>query len=1172
MANFGYRRTTVLVTFASFLAAVPELAYAECPVLYNSANEGVAISDDPFFINQGWTKCTSKAGIHERCTLMCKDGYYWLSGDFSRQCQANSLWNGNELVCGPNCPDKTTNSDVTYSGSCTSAEAGDKCSQVCSNRLFEPASGDAQLTCKSDGTWSGAPIQCTKPVPKCDENLLGSFNIGSVNKVDGNCVGTEKIAGDTCHLTCKNGYRLKSGDEERTCQRDGKWSGSPIVCEKIPTCGQTLNPGSNAINNLRSGESCAGGSTSGTVCRQRCKNNEYMDAASKVAKKDILFTCGEDGKWSGGPLNCEVRPACDKDLLAEGENNNAVYWKWQCNAAQVWSTGEKGVLYGEWCAMKCSDPLYYVHDSGSWKRMCEVNGEWGGVPFKCKHRPVCTEDLDVNAGSRNVVSTSEAGTCKPGTLPSGAFGALKDSACIQMCANGFRRTGGDNVRTCQDDGTWSGEPLQCEAKPSCAGSALSGSSNAETVNEGCDAGSFSGDECTLRCSSRHIKVSGSTSRTCGEDGQWTGSPLVCELADPNSLCKDNLQTTAVDRSVITTSGMCGDTENGVNVGVVPGTKCTQTCKDASYVVVSGADGHTLTCLSNGQWSKPPLVCEEKKMCPDLNETLYEATSFSKIVQPGLHLSSMELSPSSHNSICSSAYDGVNCTQRCTGAYMIDQFGFSTGDTFINQCRIAYKHYGGANNEDAKGRASWLLGCGHAAESSTLEECQAQCNCDTPPMYEPRCSNIPWANERCEKACQFSFTNLVGKVRANSHRYCAGGKWSEPPLVCKRMETCPVPSDEASALSSTVTVSPPKMEVYYDGNYENFTKWTDISKDGKDCQGDSYWSQSSRTLAWCRDKCEMATGCEAFKYANPNPNRLPNLYKPTEERLFTIIKTEPANVDMYDIPGDVSEVTFFLKLTYPDLIVGINHIDVTNYESSQFDIQIDTSLDGLDYEAYTVGAQSHDSPTKAVRYTPLGADESTKPLRFHTYVRVKLSMTNLHEGKWGVQNFKMYGGKSWQYGPATCFLYKVGNCDGYKDANAGWNHQIFRKTPPGGGAYVGGTADYSCPDFYDSIGGDTTRTCQPDGTWSGRRFSARSASSAARRFLLIRAQTPGLVECTTMNRKPEAVKMRMLEKSVSFNASLDFDDSPATTRVRAERMGCGKTSHWSANQIPIVYAR
>jgi len=41
--------------------------------------------------------------------------------------------------------------------------------------------------------------------------------------------------GDTCDFTCSTGYEL-TGSDTRTCQSDGSWSGSEIVCNRGEPC------------------------------------------------------------------------------------------------------------------------------------------------------------------------------------------------------------------------------------------------------------------------------------------------------------------------------------------------------------------------------------------------------------------------------------------------------------------------------------------------------------------------------------------------------------------------------------------------------------------------------------------------------------------------------------------------------------------------------------------------------------------------------------------------------------------------------------------------------------------------------------------------------------------------------------------------------------------------
>ena len=41
----------------------------------------------------------------------------------------------------------------------------------------------------------------------------------------------ESYEGDTCSFTCDTGYEL-TGSDTRTCQKNGSWSGSEVMCRK----------------------------------------------------------------------------------------------------------------------------------------------------------------------------------------------------------------------------------------------------------------------------------------------------------------------------------------------------------------------------------------------------------------------------------------------------------------------------------------------------------------------------------------------------------------------------------------------------------------------------------------------------------------------------------------------------------------------------------------------------------------------------------------------------------------------------------------------------------------------------------------------------------------------------------------------------------------------------
>ena len=62
----------------------------------------------------------------------------------------------------------------------------------------------------------------------CDD-LLVPIN-GEIVSCSSGRVGVG-YEGDTCSFTCNTGYEL-TGSNTRTCQNDGNWSGSDVVCRR----------------------------------------------------------------------------------------------------------------------------------------------------------------------------------------------------------------------------------------------------------------------------------------------------------------------------------------------------------------------------------------------------------------------------------------------------------------------------------------------------------------------------------------------------------------------------------------------------------------------------------------------------------------------------------------------------------------------------------------------------------------------------------------------------------------------------------------------------------------------------------------------------------------------------------------------------------------------------
>ncbi|XP_071957146.1 low-density lipoprotein receptor-related protein 2-like [Antedon mediterranea] len=110
--------------------------------------------------------------------------------------------------------------------------------------------------------------------------------------------------------------------------------------------------------------------------------------------------------------------------------------------------------------------------------------------------------------------------------------SLFRSICSFRCKPGSEKVSGDETRVCQADGTWSGQALSCsEMQRKCPELPILPGVEVVLCLE-----PVPNSVCIFQCADDHFQVSGSFHRICQQDGTWTGSQLICqELAFVNSL-------------------------------------------------------------------------------------------------------------------------------------------------------------------------------------------------------------------------------------------------------------------------------------------------------------------------------------------------------------------------------------------------------------------------------------------------------------------------------------------------------------------------------------------------------------------------------------------------------------------------------------------------------------
>ncbi|XP_078585767.1 CUB and sushi domain-containing protein 1-like [Branchiostoma floridae x Branchiostoma japonicum] len=511
-------------------------------------------------------------------------------------------------------------------GSCSSFRTKyEPCIGSCNHGTWISNSGNGYCECEAGytGTCCESVIRC----PALDDILNGGVS-SSANHY-----------GATVTMTCNPGYRLH-GNSSTTCAANGHWDQTSAYCEEI-RCRPITPPDYATMT--------ADGNSYGDVVTFTCNNGYQMAGSSRL-------TCGSSGRWSSSPptcnkVSCSDLPepthgsvtggntfqdiktfSCDAGYRLEGSTIR------ECSASGTW-TGSETVCNLIQCSQLnppthgsmhggnyCNDIVYFSCDIGhaligSSNRTCQESGLWTGT------QPTCTAqecpDLDTPLNGQ-----------KTGGTAVGSF-------LIFFCNEGYDLTGGDMMRTCQSDQTWSGTAPTCERK-SCP--ELPHPLNGNTTR----GGHFYGDVAMFTCAAGY-ELTGSETMTCQSNGQWSGlqplcSRVQCPTLSPiangqmsggnlfgqlvNYVCNSGYRLVGsssrkcqADRSWSGTQASCALVECASPKAqpnsdiVVSGTSYGETVTSTCYPGYELSSGDTVrTCEASGRWTGTPPVCE--KVCCD----------------------------------------------------------------------------------------------------------------------------------------------------------------------------------------------------------------------------------------------------------------------------------------------------------------------------------------------------------------------------------------------------------------------------------------------------------------------------------------------------------------------------------------------------------------------------
>ncbi|XP_021968417.1 sushi, von Willebrand factor type A, EGF and pentraxin domain-containing protein 1 isoform X1 [Folsomia candida] len=496
-----------------------------------------------------------------RCS---KPGYFLESGDSTRICQQNGLWNGTCPSCKfVDCGDeplknKIENGEIILPGN-NSTYYGAKIMYKCITG-FTFSEGQETRTCTREGKWSGAEPKCLNSIcPDPPEIVNGTF------KASG------KTAGSSVTYSC-NAAHILIGSSVLRCQLGGKYDNSPPMCKFI-TCGDLPNL-SNGTFNLMNNSEGAPTPILGSVAVASCDLNfELSDESSN------RIVCSERGHWemmgnfgSRTPIwttliKCQLI-VCDEPEVPNG--SFVTGYDFSVGSEIQYHCEEGHVMVG-----------------GTEIRRCTLMGTWSGLAPQCRF---------IDCGRSQTIPFGQA------VYPSGK--TYLDSTVQYSCAPNYRLSG-PGTRTCTANGGWSGSTPSC-LEVRCSFPHLPPSSvatvakndrfntqsllTAESASQQNLNTTFRiGTILKLRCERGYV-LEGDKMQTCNGGGVWsTSDKTMCKFVD------------------------CGDLPEIAN-----GKKsCTSnTTVFGSAVIYECLNGYTLIgnsrrlCLENSTWSGSEPYCRE----------------------------------------------------------------------------------------------------------------------------------------------------------------------------------------------------------------------------------------------------------------------------------------------------------------------------------------------------------------------------------------------------------------------------------------------------------------------------------------------------------------------------------------------------------------------------------
>eukprot|EP00927_Polykrikos_kofoidii_P058419 TRINITY_DN5292_c0_g1_i2.p1 TRINITY_DN5292_c0_g1~~TRINITY_DN5292_c0_g1_i2.p1 ORF type:complete len:1627 (+),score=208.47 TRINITY_DN5292_c0_g1_i2:341-4882(+) len=380
-------------------------------------------------------------------------------------------------------------SEKSLSHDCDDTANGDRCVVACGDGY--EIDGQAEIWECSGGVLNGSVPTCS-PLP-CVYNEPTGIDLVS------NCTSVK--TGETCVVTCRNGYQLASGEtpESFSCGATREFIGNLPRCE--PEICESL------LLSAEYSHSCAGKAT-GDSCHVGCADGWIVNGSASIYRctasgfDGSLPTCQASRCTEGVPVDADIRAERSCGELTTGSN----------------------------CTVSCADG--FVGNSQTFT--CATSGSLEGSLPNCTRgicRGLASEDLFEHDCSE---------------MPF-------ESNCSVLCGDGFELEGSPGAYTCVWDTkaaalTLKGNFPKCAAKECTAGIPTQ-----PWISHNCSK-SKTGQACTVECDGGYDGMS--TELKCDSSGLLTGSLPRCTAKRCDKRVITGVVDDCVDGSLVVEGDVC----------------------------------------------------------------------------------------------------------------------------------------------------------------------------------------------------------------------------------------------------------------------------------------------------------------------------------------------------------------------------------------------------------------------------------------------------------------------------------------------------------------------------------------------------------------------------------------------------------------------------------------